>query len=83
MIESVSALPPIVIADLFGVATSTAQRWGQYALDSWADLAATQALALSAEHAPTRGPTAVEECPDRTQRRRQSRVRGRTPTLNG
>ncbi len=61
MIESVSALPPIVIADLFGVATSTAHRWAQYAQDSWADyLATTHALAASTEHAPVRGPIATE-----------------------
>ncbi|MER7408098.1 hypothetical protein ABT373_37975 [Streptomyces sp. NPDC000070] len=43
MIEAVTDLPPIVISDLFGVATNTAHRWAQYAQDSWADyLAACQ-----------------------------------------
>lgn len=37
MIEAVSALPPIVVSDLFGVTPSSAYRWTQYAQDSWAD----------------------------------------------
>lgn len=41
MIETVAAMPPIIISDLFGVAISTAQRWAQYTLDSWADYLAT------------------------------------------
>lgn len=41
MIETVAEMPPIIISDLFGVAISTAQRWAQYTLGSWADYLAT------------------------------------------
>lgn len=43
MIEAVADLPPIVVADLFGIHPNTAHSWAQYAQDSWADyLAACQ-----------------------------------------
>ncbi|MEW2390127.1 hypothetical protein AB0933_17445 [Streptomyces venezuelae] len=43
MIEAVADLPPIVVADLFGIHPNTAHAWAQYAQDSWADyLAACQ-----------------------------------------
>ena len=46
MIEAVSAMPPIIISDLFGISPGTVNRWAQYAQDSWADyLATNQALA--------------------------------------
>ncbi|MCX4804710.1 hypothetical protein OG594_24360 [Streptomyces sp. NBC_01214] len=35
MIEAATDLPPIVIADLFGLHPSTANRWARYANDSW------------------------------------------------
>jgi hypothetical protein len=35
MIEAVTSLPPIVVADLFGMHPSTAQRWANYAKDDW------------------------------------------------
>ena len=57
MIETVAAMPPIIISDLFGVAISTAQRWAQYTLDSWADyLATSQALATDPEPPAPRTP---------------------------
>ncbi|WJV51888.1 hypothetical protein [Streptomyces flavofungini] len=37
MIEVVADMPPIVISDLFGVSSSTAHKWAQFAQDSWAD----------------------------------------------
>jgi hypothetical protein len=44
MIEAVGDLPPVVVSDLFGVAATTAHRWGQLAGESWAGyLAARQA----------------------------------------
>jgi hypothetical protein len=36
MIEAVNELPPIVVADLFGVQPNTAHRWAQFAQCSWA-----------------------------------------------
>lgn len=43
MIEAVSVLPPIVVSDLFGITSSSANRWAQYARNSWSDyLAARQ-----------------------------------------
>ncbi|MFI8233837.1 hypothetical protein ACIGDI_33925 [Streptomyces sp. NPDC085900] len=35
MIEAVTSLPPIVVADLFGMHPSAAQRWANYAKDDW------------------------------------------------
>ncbi|MFJ3966165.1 hypothetical protein [Streptomyces sp. NPDC090036] len=35
MIEAVTDLPPIIVADLFGLHASTADRWAGYANDSW------------------------------------------------
>ncbi|GAA0549326.1 MULTISPECIES: hypothetical protein [Streptomyces] len=35
MIEAVTSLPAIVVADLFGIQPSTAQRWANYAKDDW------------------------------------------------
>ncbi len=35
MIEAVTNLPPIVVADLFGLHPNTAQRWANYAKDDW------------------------------------------------
>ncbi|MER6200648.1 hypothetical protein ABT234_25195 [Streptomyces sp. NPDC001586] len=35
MIEAVTDLPPIIVADLFGLHPSTANRWAGYANDSW------------------------------------------------
>ncbi|MFJ3594756.1 site-specific integrase [Streptomyces sp. NPDC090231] len=35
MIEAVTTLPPIVIADLFGLHPSTAEAWARYANNSW------------------------------------------------
>jgi hypothetical protein len=35
MIEAVTTLPPIVIADLFGLSPSTAETWARYANGSW------------------------------------------------
>ncbi|MFG3016762.1 hypothetical protein ACGFZB_41185 [Streptomyces cinerochromogenes] len=35
MIEAVISLPPIVVADLFGLSITTAQRWSNYAKDDW------------------------------------------------
>ena len=49
MIEAVSALPPIVVSDLFGVTPSSAHRWARYAQDSWADYLA----ACTSEGVPT------------------------------
>ena len=37
MMQSLADLPPIVIADLFGVAPGTAHRWAQFANNSWSD----------------------------------------------
>ncbi|GAA3823211.1 hypothetical protein [Streptomyces chiangmaiensis] len=43
MIEAATSLPPIVIADLFGISPSTAESWTKYANDSWTQyLAARQ-----------------------------------------
>ncbi|MFE7899269.1 hypothetical protein ACFU3E_17410 [Streptomyces sp. NPDC057424] len=35
VIEAVTTLPPIVIADLFGISPSTAETRAKYATDSW------------------------------------------------
>jgi hypothetical protein len=35
MIEAVTTLPPIVIADLFGLHPATAEAWARYANASW------------------------------------------------
>lgn len=37
MIEFVAELPPIIVSDLLGIASSTAQRWARFTQDSWAD----------------------------------------------
>jgi len=37
MIEAVADLPPIVVADLFGVSAASAHRWARYAKNSWTD----------------------------------------------
>ncbi|MGW5237031.1 hypothetical protein ACWEQU_33335 [Streptomyces nodosus] len=43
MIEAVSTLPPIVVADLFGLSPATAETWARYADDSWTDYLAARA----------------------------------------
>ncbi|MER6353700.1 hypothetical protein ABT186_18140 [Streptomyces sp. NPDC001634] len=41
--EAITDLPPIVVADLFGISPATAHRWSQLAGNSWAPyLAARQ-----------------------------------------
>ncbi|CAL9325997.1 XRE family transcriptional regulator [Streptomyces sp. SudanB182_2057] len=35
MIEAVTSLPPIVVADLFGIHPNTAQKWANYTKDDW------------------------------------------------
>ncbi len=35
MVEAVTTLPPIVVADLFGLSPATAETWARYANDSW------------------------------------------------
>ncbi|MFH8477153.1 hypothetical protein [Streptomyces sp. NPDC018000] len=35
MIEAVTSLPPIAVADLFDIHPNTAQRWANYAKDDW------------------------------------------------
>ena len=37
MMQSLADLPPIVIADLFGIAPGTVHRWAQFAGNSWSD----------------------------------------------
>jgi hypothetical protein len=37
MIEAVTSLPHIIVSDLFGVSTSTANNWAGLAQDSWTD----------------------------------------------
>lgn len=37
MIEAVGELPPIVIADLFGIHPGTAHTWAKFAQASWTD----------------------------------------------
>jgi hypothetical protein len=37
MMQSLADLPPIVIADLFGIAPGTTHRWAQFAGNSWSD----------------------------------------------
>lgn len=37
MIEAVSELPPIVMADLFGIHPGTAHAWAKFAQASWTD----------------------------------------------
>jgi hypothetical protein len=36
LMEAITDLPPIVVADLFGISPATAHRWSQLARDSWA-----------------------------------------------
>ena len=43
MIEAVGELPPIVIADLFGIHPGTAHAWAKYAQASWIDYLAADA----------------------------------------
>ncbi|MFE4631222.1 hypothetical protein [Streptomyces mirabilis] len=43
LMEAITDLPPIVVADLFGISPATAHRWSQLAGNSWAPyLAARQ-----------------------------------------
>lgn len=42
MIEAVTALPPTVISDLFGLHPSTVMAWASFAQDSWADYLAAR-----------------------------------------
>jgi hypothetical protein len=51
MMQSLADLPPIVIADLFGIHPATAHRWAQFAGNSWSDY-----LAALHETAPTARP---------------------------
>jgi hypothetical protein len=51
MMQSLADLPPIVIADLFGIHPGTAHRWAQFAGTSWSDY-----LAARAETAPVARP---------------------------
>ncbi|MGI5149320.1 hypothetical protein ACQEVC_23675 [Plantactinospora sp. CA-294935] len=41
MMQSLADLPPIVIADLFGIHPGTAHRWAQFAGNRWSDYLAT------------------------------------------
>lgn len=43
MIEAVTTLPPIVVADLFDLHPSTAEAWARYANDSWTHYLAARA----------------------------------------
>ncbi|MFD0449416.1 hypothetical protein ACFQ10_54865 [Streptomyces indonesiensis] len=45
MIEAVTSLPPIVVADLFGMHPSTAQRWANSAKDDWSTYLAARMAA--------------------------------------
>jgi hypothetical protein len=40
--HTLADLPPIVIADLFGINPGTAHRWAKFAGNSWDDYLATQ-----------------------------------------
>ncbi|WP_234436125.1 hypothetical protein [Streptomyces sp. NRRL S-813] len=43
LMEAITDLPPIIVADLFGISPATAHRWSQLAGNSWAPyLAARQ-----------------------------------------
>jgi hypothetical protein len=42
MMQALADLPPIVIADLFGIHPGTAHRWAQIAANSWDDYLAAQ-----------------------------------------
>ncbi len=42
MMHTLADLPPIVIADLFGINPGTAHRWAKFAGNSWEDYLATQ-----------------------------------------
>ncbi|GAB3436425.1 hypothetical protein [Actinophytocola sediminis] len=44
MIEAVGALPPIVIADLFGIHPGTAHSWAKYAQTTWTDYLAADTV---------------------------------------
>ena len=52
MMQSLADLPPIVIADLFGIASGTAHRWAQFAGNSWSDY-----LAVQSDTAPATRPS--------------------------
>ncbi|WP_216207055.1 hypothetical protein [Amycolatopsis aidingensis] len=47
MIEAVGELPPIVIADLFGIHPGTAHSWAKFAQASWTDYLAVDAATES------------------------------------
>ncbi|OEJ21826.1 hypothetical protein AR457_41115 [Streptomyces agglomeratus] len=47
MIEAVTSLPPIVVADLFGMNITTAQRWANYAKDDWSTYLAARVMTKS------------------------------------
>ena len=47
MIEAVTSLPPIVVADFFGMSITTVQRWSQYAKDDWSAYLAARLAEVS------------------------------------
>jgi hypothetical protein len=54
MIEAVAELPPIVVADLFGIHPNTAYTWAKLAQASWADyLAASESVAGRTSRGPS------------------------------
>lgn len=50
MIEAITTLPPIVVADLFGLSPSTAETWARCANDSWTHYLAAQTPREGAPH---------------------------------
>jgi hypothetical protein len=52
MIEAVGELPPIVIADLFGIHPGTAHAWAKFAQASWTDYLAANLTAATRTNRP-------------------------------
>ncbi|ONI71123.1 hypothetical protein ALI144C_52315 [Actinosynnema sp. ALI-1.44] len=52
MIEAVGELPPIVIADLFGIHPGTAHAWAKFAQASWTDYLAADLTAATRTNRP-------------------------------
>jgi hypothetical protein len=53
MIEAVGALPPIVIADLFGIHPGTAHAWANFVQASWTDYLAADLTTATQTNQPT------------------------------
>lgn len=73
MIEAIADIPPIVMADLFGIQPHTANRWAQMVSESWSHYLTSPQITPSpgpgSTFVPTPGARAGDRAPPCTRQR--------------